>query len=97
ITTRMAGALIGSLAAGLVPVTVTMLVAAPISLKERGWAALASLLWVVVAVATVIVPAAVVTTVLAATLALVVPVPVARVLVVCAWFWATTLNVNVVP
>lgn len=92
---RMLGSLIGSLAAALAPVAVVLLAVGIVLTVTTG--ELASAPWAVVAFVTVTLPAAVALTTAAATLGLVLPVAVARVLVVVGWFWATLFNSSIVP
>ena len=92
---RMIGGLLGSLGAALIPVTVAMLtVGAGFAVDRRDPSALG---WALLALLVVIVPAALVATAFAATLGLLVPVPLARVLVVGAWGWATVWNTSILP
>lgn len=94
-TLRMVGTLLGSLAAALTPVAIGMLAVGAYLAVERSHAA--ALSWVVVAFAVIIVPAALLLATFAATLALVVPVPLARVLALLTWGWATVWNTRFIP
>jgi ABC-2 type transport system permease protein len=92
---RMAGSLLGALGAAMVPVSLAMLaVGTGFAIDRRDPAALG---WALTALLVIIVPAALVASTFAATLALVVPVPLARVLVVGAWLWATVWNTSIIP
>jgi ABC-2 type transport system permease protein len=92
---RMVGSLLGPLAVALLPVAVAMLaigVAFGLSRSEPAGPA-----WALLAFLVVIVPGALVATTFAATLALVVPLALARIIVVGAWLWATVWNSSVIP
>jgi ABC-2 type transport system permease protein len=92
---RMAGSLLGSLGAALVPVSLAILVVGVgFAVDRRDPAALG---WALLALLVIIVPAALVAATFAATLGLLVPVPLARVLVVGAWLWATVWNTSIIP
>lgn len=92
---RMVGGLLGALAVALIPLTAAMLVVgAGFALTRHDPAAVG---WALLALAVVIVPAALLATAFAATLALLLPVPLARVLTVGAWGWATVWNTTIIP
>ncbi|MET8999278.1 hypothetical protein [Amycolatopsis sp. NPDC004169] len=94
-TTRLAGVLAGALAVALVPVSaVVVVIGAAVSIRSGTAAPLA---YAVLGVLTVLVPAAVAMTTFAGLLGLLMPVIVARVLVVALWFWATQLSPSFVP
>jgi ABC-2 type transport system permease protein len=97
ISTRMLGVLVGSLTAGLAPVLATIVVVVPLMLAKQPGSIPIGLLWAIVAVLTVIVPAALIATVFAATAALIMPAALARVLTVLVWFWATIFSPSIVP
>jgi ABC-2 type transport system permease protein len=94
-TGRMAGTLFGALAAALAPVALLMIVVGGwFTVTDRAPAALG---WAVIAFLTVIVPGALLLATFSATLALWVPLPVARVLSALLWFWLTAFSSRVVP
>ncbi|MGW4383342.1 hypothetical protein [Kitasatospora sp. NPDC004531] len=94
-TGRMAGTLLGSLAAALAPVALLMVVAGGwFAVADRSPAALG---WAVVAFLTVIVPGALLLSTFSSSAALWVPLPVARVLSALLWFWLTAFSSSVVP
>jgi ABC-2 type transport system permease protein len=95
VTARMLGTLTGSLAAALTPAaTVMVLAGVGVGISSGDPVAL---LWAVVAFLTIILPGALMLTTFSATAGLLLPVPVARVLAVAAWFWATIFNTSLVP
>ena len=94
-TTRLAGVLAGALAVALVPVSaVVVLIGAVVSVQAGAVTPVAHAL---LGVVTVLVPAAVAMTTFAGLLGLLMPVVLARVLVVVFWFWATQLSPSFVP
>jgi ABC-2 type transport system permease protein len=94
-TTRLAGVLAGALAVALVPVSaVVVLIGAVVSVQAGAGAPLAH---AVLGVLTVLVPAALAMTTFAGLLGLLMPVVLARVVVVALWFWATQLSPSFVP
>jgi len=94
-TRRMLGTLLGALTVALAPTAVGMLVLGGYFALTRG--AVTALGWAVLAFVVIIVPAALLATTFAATLGLLLPVPLARVVVVLAWVWATIWNRQILP
>jgi ABC-2 type transport system permease protein len=94
-TSRLAGVLAGALAVVLVPVSVAVLLIGAVVSAQAG--AVAPLAHAALGVVTVLVPAALVIATFAGLLGLLVPVVLARVLVVALWFWATQLSPSFVP
>ncbi|MGC4804958.1 hypothetical protein [Micromonospora sp. DT233] len=92
---RMLGSLAGSLAAALAPVAVTMVVVGVVLTFTSG--DVTTLGWAVIAFCTVTVPSALLLTTFAATLGLVLPMAVVRVIAVGTWFWATLFSTSIVP
>lgn len=92
---RMFGSLAGSLAAALAPVAAALVVVAVVLTFTTG--DVSTLGWAVVAFCTVTLPSAVFLTTFAATLGLVLPMAVVRVIAVAAWFWATLFSTSIVP
>jgi ABC-2 type transport system permease protein len=92
---RLVGALLGSLAVALLPVTGAMLAVGVTFAISRGDPT--ALAWAVLALAVIIVPAALVAATFAATLGLILPVPLARFAVLGAWIWATVWNSAIIP
>ncbi|WP_051385559.1 hypothetical protein [Actinokineospora inagensis] len=94
-TTRMSGVLAGALAVALAPVLAAVVLLGTVVAIQVGQ--LRPLVVAVVGAITVVLPAALVITAFACLLGLLMPVAVARVLVVAAWFWATQLSPSIVP
>ncbi|MFT7835908.1 hypothetical protein Q5530_07135 [Saccharothrix sp. BKS2] len=95
VTTRMTGVLTGALAVAVLPLACVLALVGVFEGLRAGSPVpvAAGLLGVLV----VILPAAVVITTFATLLGLLLPVALARVLVVAAWFWATHLDPGLVP
>ncbi|MGH9129454.1 MAG: hypothetical protein ACRDY2_10960 [Acidimicrobiales bacterium] len=92
---RMVGTLVGGLTAALGPVAVGALcVGGYVALQHRDPFALA---WAAGGFLVVVLPAALLMATLAATLGLLVPVPVVRVLLLVGWFWATLFDSRILP
>lgn len=92
---RLVGALLGSLAVAMaVPVGAFLVLAVITAIMFGSGAALGA---GVLAVGTILLPAALVLTTFAALLGVLVPAAAARVLTVLVWFWATVLNPGLVP
>lgn len=94
-TKRMLGTLLGSLTVALAPAAVGMVVLGGYFAIRHGDPA--ALGWAVLAYVVIIVPAALLATTFAAALGLLLPVPLARVVVVLAWGWATIWNPQILP
>jgi ABC-2 type transport system permease protein len=94
-TSRLAGVLAGALAVVLVPVSAAVLLIGAVVSAQAG--AVAPLANAALGVVTVLVPAALVIATFAGLLGLLMPVVLARVLVVALWFWATQLSPSFVP
>ncbi|GAA2978669.1 hypothetical protein [Actinokineospora diospyrosa] len=94
-TTRMSGVLAGALGVALAPVFLVVLLLGAVVAVQAGQ--VSPLVVAVVGALTVVLPAAVAITAFACLLGLLLPVALARVLVVAAWFWATQLSPAVVP
>lgn len=94
-TVRMAGTLVGSLAAALAPAAVLLLgVGVAVAGVRRDPAALG---WALVALVGVVLPAALQLVTFAAAAGSLLPVPFARVATVFVWLWATVLNTRLIP
>jgi ABC-2 type transport system permease protein len=94
-TTRLAGVLIGGLAVSLAPVVAVVVLLGAITTVQAGSAV--PLGTAALGVVTVLVPAALAITTFAGLLGMLLPVALARVLVVAVWFWATQLSPSIVP
>jgi ABC-2 type transport system permease protein len=92
---RMAGTLLGALTAALAPVAALLLILGVVTAATDG--APATPLWAALALLTVVVPGALLLSTFAATLALFLPLPPARVIAVLAWFWTTVFSTRLVP
>lgn len=95
VSARMFGSLAGSLAAALAPVAAALLVVAAVVTATTGEPA--TLGWAVLAFLAIIVPSATVLTTFSATIGLVLPNPLVRVLAVGVWFWATLFSTAILP
>ncbi|HWE91962.1 MAG TPA: hypothetical protein VG317_21040 [Pseudonocardiaceae bacterium] len=94
-TARLAGVLAGALAVALAPIAVVVvLLGVAASVQASSVAPLAH---AVLGVVTVLAPAALAITTFAGLAGLLLPVALARVLVVAVWFWATQLSPSIVP
>jgi ABC-2 type transport system permease protein len=92
---RMAGTLTGGLAASLAPALAVLLTFSLAGTFLDGAPLLPPLM--VGAIVVVLLPGAVLLAAAAAALGLVLPLPLARVLVVLGWFWLTVFNTSIVP
>jgi len=94
-TTRLTGVLAGALAVAFAPILVVVVLFGAVVCLQSGSAA--PLAAAALGVVTVLAPAALAITTFAGFLGLLMPVALARVLVVATWFWATQLNPSIVP
>jgi ABC-2 type transport system permease protein len=94
-TTRLAGVLAGALAVALAPIAVVVVLLGAIASVQDGSAA--PLAIAALGVVVVLLPASLAITTFAGLLGLLLPVALARVLVVAVWFWATQLDSSIVP
>ncbi|MFF4596830.1 hypothetical protein [Amycolatopsis sp. NPDC001319] len=94
-TTRMAGNLAGALAVALTPIAGVVVLIGIVASAQAG--SVAPVVNSLLGIVTMLVPAALAITTLAGLLGLLMPVVLARVVVVALWLWATQLSPGFVP
>lgn len=92
---RMAGTLVGALTAALAPVTAAFLLVSVVVGFADGEPT--APLWAVADLVLIVLPGALLLSVFAAALALFMPLPLARVIAVIGWFWATVFSTRLIP